>query len=154
MLHLVENKPDVDDVTKLSPLVVSVLGQNPGQFTLTGTNTYLVGTGSSRILIDTGEGADAYLPLLKATLDEAEASIQVWGTAVQFFCLSGRKKLTIEHISGAWQQILITHHHYDHVGGIQGIRSEFGADITGWSTKAVVASGDLLLHCGRVASSH
>ncbi|KNC54375.1 uncharacterized protein AMSG_12320 [Thecamonas trahens ATCC 50062] len=78
--------------SKLSPLVVRVLGLNPGPFTLGGTNTYVVGNGTERALVDTGEGKDGYLEALsQALVDEG-----------------------VERIS----PILLTHHHHDHVGGL------------------------------------
>ena len=44
--------PDVD---VWSDRVAVAVGQNPSAFTGPGTNTYLVGTGEERILLDTGE---------------------------------------------------------------------------------------------------
>jgi len=92
------------DQQRLSDAVYTVLGMNPGPFTLEGTNTYLVGSGSSRILIDTGEGVDAYEANLKKAVEG-----------------SGCKD--IEHI-------LITHNHPDHVGGIKSVLKQFpGASV-------------------------
>ena len=59
------------DIARWSERVTVALGQNPGAFTGPGTNPYLLGTGAQRILLDTGQGVDAYLPVLERALDEA-----------------------------------------------------------------------------------
>ncbi|KAK1638105.1 metallo-beta-lactamase superfamily protein [Colletotrichum phormii] len=80
------------EVERLSPACIRILGGNPGKFTLQGTNTYLVGTGSRRILIDTGEGKLSWITAVKKTLEEEKATVE---------------------------KLLITHRHHDHTGGIQ-----------------------------------
>ncbi|RYP92911.1 hypothetical protein DL770_000961 [Monosporascus sp. CRB-9-2] len=79
------------EVERLSPACIRILGGNPGKFTLQGTNTYLIGRGPSRLLIDTGEGKPSWISALKRTLEEEKATVQ---------------------------KALITHWHHDHVGGI------------------------------------
>jgi ribonuclease/clavin/mitogillin len=83
--------PPLENVTRLSDRVIRILGQNPGKFTLQGSNTFLVGTGPERILIDAGQGIPQWIDLVKETLEQEKA-----------------------HIS----TVLITHWHPDHVGGI------------------------------------
>ena len=61
-----------------------------------GTNTYLLGTGPSRILIDTGEGYPLWRTSLASTLHS--------------------EKATISHA-------LLTHWHYDHVSGVADLLS-------------------------------
>ncbi|KAI8619400.1 putative metallo-beta-lactamase domain protein [Chytriomyces sp. MP71] len=75
----------------LSSLVTAVLGLNPGKMTLQGSNIYLVGAGKRRILVDSGQGVPEFLPLLRTVLTSNDASIS---------------------------DILITHRHHDHIGGI------------------------------------
>jgi len=65
---------DLPAVTQLSPLVWRFLGCNPGSYTLTGTNTYLVGNGPDRILIDAGEGHADYLINLREGMGQAGCS--------------------------------------------------------------------------------
>src|SRR5262245_900068 len=92
---------EMPDIDTWSPRVTVVLGQNPGPFTGPGTNTYLVGTGRRPLLLDTGQGVAAYLPLLERALAKRG--------------------------SPGLEAIVLTHAHPDHVGGVAGIRQMVGA---------------------------
>ncbi|AEO60235.1 hypothetical protein MYCTH_2309284 [Thermothelomyces thermophilus ATCC 42464] len=83
--------PSLPETERLAPACIRILGGNPGKFTLQGTNTYLLGTGPSRILIDTGEGRPSWLATLRRVLSEERASLAC---------------------------ALVTHRHHDHTGGI------------------------------------
>ena len=89
--------PDVD---VWSERVTVALGQNPSMFTGPGTNTYLVGTGPERILLDPGQGVPGYLPVLERAMER-----------------SGVKRI---------QEIVLTHGHPDHIGGVRAVRERFG----------------------------
>lgn len=61
------------------------------QFTLQGTNTYIVGTGQYRLIIDTAQGYPAWADLIETALDE--------------------RRIALSHV-------LLTHWHGDHTGGV------------------------------------
>jgi glyoxylase-like metal-dependent hydrolase (beta-lactamase superfamily II) len=88
------------DIDVWSPRVTVVLGQNPSLFTGPGTNTYLVGSGKRPLLLDTGQGVSSYLPLLEQAMRDRDAD--------------------------GLQEIVLTHGHPDHIGGVGAIQGRFG----------------------------
>ncbi|AYU78533.1 metallo-beta-lactamase family-like protein [Leishmania donovani] len=91
-------------IATLSSRVVRIMGLNPGYMTLQGSNTYLVGTGQERLLIDSGEGVEGYGHLLQKAVDEE--STRLGGPVL---------------IS----KLLLTHWHRDHIGGVETVRRLF-----------------------------
>ncbi|MBI4245870.1 MAG: MBL fold metallo-hydrolase [Candidatus Rokubacteria bacterium] len=90
--------PNFPTTATPSDLVGRVLGLNPGLMTGPGTNTYLVGR-RDPVLIDTGAGVPAYLPLLDGYLRERGF--------------------------GQPARVLLTHRHRDHMGGVGHLRERF-----------------------------
>ncbi len=89
------------DALVQSERVTVVLGQNPGMFTGPGTNTYIVGTGSRPLMLDTGQGVDAYAPVFAAAVRDTRPTEGL-------------------------QAIVMTHDHPDHIGGVEQIQSLLG----------------------------
>ncbi|CAO3616590.1 unnamed protein product [Cunninghamella blakesleeana] len=93
---MTELLPKLAPFTKLSDRVWRVLGLNPGKFTLQGTNTYLIGKGERKILLDCGEGIPEYVPLLEESLKSISTKAYI-------------------------SDIIISHSHRDHFGGLTSI---------------------------------
>ncbi|XP_063838975.1 beta-lactamase-like protein 2 homolog [Ostrinia nubilalis] len=96
-------------VTKLSNRIIRILGCNPGPMTLQGTNTYLIGTGKSRILVDTGDKDVAEYQKNLANVVQSE-------------------QVDIEHI-------VVTHWHHDHIGGVENIYGSIAKQPKVWKHK-------------------
>jgi len=88
--------PQLANVEHLSTNVIRILGGNPGKFSLQGTNTYLLGQGPSRILLDTGQGIPSWKLHLSAILKAQAATVSI---------------------------CLLSHWHHDHIGGISDFQS-------------------------------
>ncbi len=89
------------DVARWSERAAVVLGQNPGPFTGPGTNTYVIGSGRRRLLLDTGQGIETYDDILVRALDEVCDGAE------------------LDHI-------VLTHAHPDHIGGVERVRARHG----------------------------
>ncbi|RVE40172.1 hypothetical protein evm_000795 [Chilo suppressalis] len=96
-------------ISKLSNRIIRILGCNPGSMTLQGTNTYLIGTGKNRILIDTGD-------------KDVEEYQQNLAQVVQ------SEQVNIEHI-------VVTHWHHDHIGGVEDIYGTIAKQPKVWKHK-------------------
>ncbi|ETN46050.1 uncharacterized protein HMPREF1541_00233 [Cyphellophora europaea CBS 101466] len=88
--------PRLETTEKLSTSVIRILGGNPSKFTLQGSNTYLLGTGPERILLDTGEGRDSWRDALSSTLKSESCTVTT---------------------------ALLSHWHHDHIGGVSALRA-------------------------------
>lgn len=91
---------ELPDVARWSERVTVALGQNPGPFTGPGTNSYLIGSGSRRILLDPGQGEERYLAVLEDALERSGCD--------------------------GIQEIVVTHAHPDHIGGVASVLRRFG----------------------------
>ncbi|KAI4930011.1 hypothetical protein J4E85_004634 [Alternaria conjuncta] len=90
---MAESLVSLPEVEQVSDRVIRVLGGNPSKlkFTLQGTNTYIVGRGASRLLIDTGEGKPQWIASIKSLLSKENIAID---------------------------KVLLTHWHHDHIQGV------------------------------------
>lgn len=80
--------------------VVCVRADNPGPFTLEGTNTYVVSDADGTWVVDPGPALDEHLGAVAAAVDAGPAP---------------------------WRGVLLTHDHADHADGVPGLIERAGA---------------------------
>lgn len=85
-----------------SRLVERLIASNPGPFTGPGTNTYLIGTGDRRAVLDPGPEDPAHIDRILAVAEDAHAFIDL---------------------------ILVTHSHPDHLPGARFLRDKTRAPL-------------------------
>jgi glyoxylase-like metal-dependent hydrolase (beta-lactamase superfamily II) len=94
---------------ELAPGIVRIVANNPSPFTFKGTNTYILGAGDTRGLIDPGPDDPAHLQAILATI--------------------GPRRLT---------HILITHTHRDHTDGMPALIAATGAKTVGFGRRGAL----------------
>ena len=94
------------------PLVTRVLAPNPSPYTYTGTQTYLVGNGADRAVIDPGPDEAEHLDAIMAAAGDARIST-----------------------------ILCTHTHRDHSPGAGPLAERTGAPVMGCAKLAIADNG-------------
>ena len=87
---------------QLEPLVVRVLAGNPSPYTYTGTQTYVVGNGTDRAVIDPGPAIDEHIDAILAAVGDAKI-----------------------------RAIMCTHTHRDHSPAAKPLAARTGAPIIG-----------------------
>ncbi|KFM82348.1 Beta-lactamase-like protein 2, partial [Stegodyphus mimosarum] len=92
----------IPKVSSVSSRIIRILGCNPSPMTLQGTNTYIIGTGHKRLLLDTGNpNIPEYVSLVKEVLSQHNCSLQ---------------------------NIIVSHWHLDHIGGVPDLLKELDLD--------------------------
>ncbi|PSN46297.1 Beta-lactamase-like protein 2 [Blattella germanica] len=105
-------------ISRLSSRILRVLGCNPSPMTLQGTNTYIIGTGPRRILLDTGDSdVSQYIKNLDKVLQS--------------------EKIDLEHI-------IVTHWHHDHIGGVHNVVEKVQNGCLVWKLKRTECVDDPL----------
>ena len=100
---------------KPEPLVTRVLAPNPSPYTFTGTQTYLVGEGADRAVIDPGPNEAEHLDAIVAAAGDARISA-----------------------------ILCTHTHRDHSPGAAPLAERTGAPVMGCAKLVIADNGPRL----------
>jgi glyoxylase-like metal-dependent hydrolase (beta-lactamase superfamily II) len=91
------NIPPLPETAQVSSSVWRILGGNPSKFTLQGTNTYLLGQGKERILVDTAQGYSQWGDALSDVLGKCGEDVKI-------------------------KTVILTHWHHDHVMGIPDVK--------------------------------